>query len=61
MNKHRKILEHIYNSQSDDYRDIIQVDRMKYNNDKFSKMRISEKLQPLNLKMVMMNYKTNGL
>ena len=61
MKKHRKILERDYNSQFEDYPDIIQEDRMKYNNDKLSKLRTSEKLQPLNWKMVMMNSEISSL
>ena len=59
LNKHRKIIEDECNSKFGDYGDIIQADIIKIFNDKLSKLRVSEKLQTLNLKSVMMNYDGN--
>ena len=47
VNKRKNIIEDKYNSKFDDYGDIIQEDRMKYFNDKLSKLRISEQIQAL--------------
>ena len=44
-NKHRKIFQDKYDSQSEDYRDINEVEKSKCVNDKLSKLPIHEKLQ----------------
>ena len=55
-NKHRKIIEHEYDSQFIDYGDNDQEERTKYINNKYSKLPIHEKIQKLNLNHVMMDF-----
>ena len=55
MIKFRKKLEDEYNSQFENYRDIVQEDRMISIIDKLSELERSVKLQTSNLKSVMMN------
>ena len=55
-NKHRKLLENVYDSQFDDYRGVNQEERAKYINNKLNKLPIHEKLQKLNLNDVMADF-----
>ena len=60
-NKHRKMKENDYDSQLKDYRDINQDEKLKYVNDKLSKLPIYEKIQKLNLNHVMMDFDATSL
>ena len=60
-NKHRKIIEHEYDAQYKDYRDNDQEKRIKFINNKLSKLPRHEKLQKLNLIYVMMDFDATSL
>ena len=60
-NKQRKILEDEYDSQFQDYRDIIQEERTKYINHELSKLSIHEKLGDLNLDIVLIYFDATSL
>ena len=60
-NKHRKIIEHAYDSQFKDKRDINQDEKSKHVNDKLTKLPLHKKLQKLNLNDVVMNFDATSL
>ena len=60
-NKQRKIIEHEYDLQFDDYRDNDEEERNKHINKELSKLAIHKKLQKLNLNDVMMDFDATSL